>query len=157
MIFSSIRARMATMFLFSITLVMVISCGGLIIYSRYMAEGNAARLLDSTAKRFQTESANSERPGDFRELLGEEKGNVDSKMSIFIMDESGGIIAKSTVKEGPIPNPKDRNWRVQTISLGRYVVLIALDWRDARHSLPKENKLVTITITESIHFFILSF
>ena len=44
MIFNSIRARMATMFLFSITLVMVISCGGLIIYSRYMAEGNAARL-----------------------------------------------------------------------------------------------------------------
>lgn len=139
MILNSIRARMTALFSLVTAVVMVCACGGLIIYSKFAAESNAAALLNVAARRIRSEINGAEHIDDFKSLLEEERDFLVDGFTLMLVDQQGKTIVKSQSRVPAWPNPPPGSWRVQTVPFRSDTVVIGLRWDKTQNMLNEQS------------------
>jgi signal transduction histidine kinase len=132
---NSMRARMTALFSFTIAMVMLLSCGGLIGYARYAAERSAAERLNAAARGAQTELTSGKPSIDPAELREEERNYASEHLALMIVDRMGRIVEKSQNRVPSWPRTREDGWRVRSIPVGGYTAVIGLPWEPTERAL----------------------
>jgi two-component system OmpR family sensor kinase len=132
---NSMRARMTALFSFTIALVMLLSCGGLIGYARYAAERGATERLNAAARRAQTELTNGDHSIDPSELREEERNFASENLALMIVDGKGRIVERSQNRVPSWPRTREDGWRVRSVPVGGYMAVIGLPWEPTEKAL----------------------
>lgn len=114
--FHSIRARLITTLTLATALLMLLICGGLSLYTRYIATDNSAQLLRSTVEQIRSDLVESNGTEEERlnEALNENLNRLQSdNLVLAIYRKDGKILRQSQDYVPALHEPNSRRWRVR--------------------------------------------
>lgn len=154
--FDSIRARLTFTLTLATAVLMLLVCGGLIVYSRHLAERNADKLLRMTAQQINADINGGEQHYEPSEVINENQGRLlANNLALVVFDSQGRVLQKSQA-DAPISlEPKGGAWRVATVRFQGGAILIALPWEKTEAALRTQAMMlmalaVFVTVLSSV-------
>lgn len=138
MIAKSIRARMTLAFAGSIAILMLLACGGLIAYARYVAERNADALLQAAARKVRADLNGEDRNVPLSQLMEDERQDLlPDRLALMIVDAKGRVLQQSQPEIPAWPHP-GKGWRIWTVPVGPDTMVIGLPWGETAADLRRQ-------------------
>lgn len=139
MALNSIRARMTLAFALSIALLMLLTCGGLIVYAHHAAERNADVLLQAAARKVRSDLAGEDHNTPRAKMMAEEREDLlPDHLALLLVDAKGRVLQQSQRDAPPWPPRQNGDWRVVTVPAGAETIVIGLPWRKTADSLQSQ-------------------
>jgi len=137
MLSNSIRARMTAAFSLSIAALMLVVCGGLVWYTRHVAESRVDALLRRAARTMTSRLSGAEQHVDtVSEFIEEERDALRAdNLAIRVVDRNGHTVLTSQKRVPAWPQTKDDGWRVTTVRLGQSMAVIGVPWENTENTL----------------------
>lgn len=135
----SIRVRMTLAFALTISLLMLLACGGLLWYGQWAAERKADALLASTLAKVRTDLTDNAPGFDASDL--QEDARL-SGMALWVGGPNGRTLFQS--QPGALPYRSGADWRVMVRSDGLRTVVLGLPWRETRQAIHHQAALLVL-------------
>ena len=139
----SIRARMTLTLTLATAVLMLLVCGGLIAYSRHLAERSAAELLRTMAESIEADLNDGDQHYALAEVIDENRSRLQANnLALVILNSQGRVLQKSQQDVPLAAQPNDNTWHVASVHYKDYVILIGLPWEKTEAALKSEALLL---------------
>ena len=125
----SMRARLTFMLTLAVASLMLLVCGGLIAYTRQLAEHAASSLLRATAEQIRADLNDDERHYAPQDMIEENESRLRAdNLALVVFNSHGHLLQKSQQNSPSLSKPALADWRVTSVSTKDYLILIGLPW-----------------------------
>ena len=135
----SIRARLTLTLTLATAALMLLVCGGLMTYTRHLAERGASDLLRATAEQIKADLNDGERHYAPLEVIEENQSRLQANnLALVIFNAQGRILQKSQQNVPLSTKPEADAWRVASVPGKDYTILVALPWGQTKDVLQSQ-------------------
>ncbi len=122
---NSIRARMTTIFVLAVAMLLTLVCSGILLYARSAAERTADAVLRAAADRIDHDAATEGPQAGFEDELPDFRAD---NIGFLILDRSGKVLRRAGDRIPPWPRSPRDGWRTVTAGSGPYEVVVGMPW-----------------------------
>ncbi len=136
---NSIRARMTLAFALQTVALMLLVCGGLLLYLFYSALHTAQSTLHTAAERVRGELVSTAIENSFNEYIRENGDSLKTDDVALLLADAQGRVTLRSQNAGPRwPRQQADGWRTEEFSVGANTVVVGYYWEKTEKVLKRE-------------------